>query len=67
MYSAAVLVGGIVVGFVWNVKRIDLGITALKYFPDCTSINTGENPKGFPDLVRVTNNVAFVNRELRWY
>lgn len=63
MYSAAVLVGGVVVGFVWNVKRIDLGITALKYFPDCDSINTGERPNWFSDLVRVSDNVAFINRE----
>lgn len=68
-YHAAVFVQGIIVGFVFSDNPYDyiygLGLKAGKYFPDCTSIALRESPKGFPDLVRVSDNVAFVNRE--WF
>jgi hypothetical protein len=62
MYSTAVLVGGVVVGFVWNVRYMDLGKTAMKYFPDVTSIDSRINPIDFPNAVRINDNFALLNR-----
>lgn len=65
-YHAAVLMHGVIIGFVWSDNIYTIGQKALKYFPDCHSIALRESPNRFPDLVRVSENVAFVNREVMW-
>ena len=70
MISAAVMVGGILAGFVFGKDIFEIREKAMKYFPDCTSIGSRNfYPADFhksPGYFAVSENFAIVDMQTIW-
>ena len=70
MISAAVMVGGVIVGFVFGKNVFEIRDKAMKYFPDCTSIgHRSFSPSHFrsgPGYFPVSDNFAIVDVQSIW-